>query len=450
MYTYEKQISRETGYELVIAGAGPAGCAAALSAGRAGVKTLLLEAGTRPGGIATSGMVSAFAPMSDGERPVAGGIALELNRALYSRGAFGPHVTPEFWEAAIQRWIPFRPEELALLYDELLAEAGVAVRYAVRAVDVDRDGDRIRGLVTAGVEGLSYIPGDLFIDATGDAQLTAAAGFPVRTAGRDTKRIMPPTLCALFAGIQWDEMEYSGSGNCPKDQQKRYEEALAEGRFSHNDKHLPGLYRIGPGLGMLNAGHLFNTDAVDGESLSAAYVKGRKLVREYLDFYRRSMPGCEEMQLVATAPLLGVRESRRIAGEYELSYEDYRTRRSFPDGIGRCAGSVDIHVYDDSEEEYRRYHSEFNTIDRNGPGDSFAIPFRAMLPKGAENLIVAGRSISTDVKVQGAVRIQPAATVMGEAAGTAATLALESKTTCRAIDIAMLRKRLVEGGAVLE
>ncbi len=106
--------------ELVIAGAGPAGCAAALSAARRGRKVLLLEAATRPGGMGTAGMVSSFAPMSDGERCVAGGIAQELVEALFEAGALGPQVTPDYWRKAHQRWVPFRPEELVVLYDSLL------------------------------------------------------------------------------------------------------------------------------------------------------------------------------------------------------------------------------------------------------------------------------------------------------------------------------------------
>jgi hypothetical protein len=280
--------------------------------------------------------------------------------------------------------------------------------------------------------------------------VASAAGCVVRRAGRDSPRIMPPTLCALFAGIDWNRMAMSPSGNCPDRQQIRLEQAIADGYFTHKDRHLPGLYRIAPGMGMMNAGHIFDTDAIDGSSLSRAYAYGRRLVREFLGFYREYIDGCQEMRLVSTAPLLGVRESRRIMGEYELVHADYQRRARFDDGIGLCSGSVDIHVYDDSPAEYERYRQEFETRDRQGPGESFGIPYGILVPKGATNLWVAGRCASTDLKVQGALRIQPAAAVMGQATGLAAALSLETGRSAVQLDIRELRSRLVRAGAILD
>lgn len=449
---YRTTLPVDDGWDLVVAGGGPAGAAAALAAGRHGLKTIVIEAGTRLGGMGTAGMVSSFAPMSDGARCVAGGIAQEVIETLHERGATGPHVTPEFWKAAVQRWVPFRPEELAYLWDQLLEQAGVRVRFGSRVVDVERSAEEgaLSGAVVADVEGLHCVRGRYFVDATGDAALSVFAGFPAWRAGTDTPNIMPPTLCGLFADVRWEDMELSPNGTQPLRQQQRLERAIEEGRFSRNDKHLPGLYRIGRHTGMMNAGHLFKTDAVDRESVSQAYRAGRKLIREYLDFYQRDIGGCEEMELVTTAPTLGVRESRRVQGEYVLNYDDFANRRRFDDGIGLCAGSVDIHVYDDSEEEYRRYYEEFQKTDRLGQGESFGIPYRSLLPKGSRNLWVAGRCISSDVKVQGALRIQPVAAVMGQAVGTAAMLALENGATVREVDTATLRDVLRDEGAVLE
>jgi len=448
---YSKELKMDRSYDLVVVGAGPAGAAAAVAAGKRGLSVLLLEAGTQVGGMGTSGMVSSFAPMSDGLRPIAGGLALYLVEELYRRKATGPQVDPSYWLSALQRWVPYRPEELALIWDELLEDAHVAVRYCSRVVDVlKNDEGLLDSLVVSDVTGLYAVGAKLFVDATGDAQLTAFAGFPTLRAGKDTKNIMPPTLCALFSDISWDSMRFSPSGNQPLRQQELLEKALSEHHFSHNDKHLPGLYRIGKSTGMMNAGHLFKTDALDRESLSQAYTKGRKLIREYLSFYKTYIPGCEDMDLLSSAPLLGVRESRRIVGEYVLNYEDYKERRRFDDSIGLCAGSVDIHIYDDTEEEYQRYFDEFNMRDRMQEGESLSIPYRALIPLGAQNLIVAGRCISTDVKVQGAVRIQPAATVMGEACGEAAALALQSGVSFPAVDVNRLQEVLLEREAILE
>jgi hypothetical protein len=449
--TYSRTIEVEQEFDLVIIGAGPAGAAAAVAAGRNGLSVLLLEAGSQAGGMGTAGMVSSFAPMSDGIRPIAGGLALYLVEELYRRKATGPQVTPEYWQRALQRWVPYKPEELALIWDELLKEANVTVRYCSRVVDVAMiDGSRLEYVVVADVTGLYGVTAKYFIDATGDAQVTYLAGFPTLRAGKDTEQIMPPTLCALFSDIKWDEMAISPSGNQPFRQQELLEQALQKHHFSHNDKHLPGLYRIGKAIGMMNAGHLFKTDALDRNSLSDAYSKGRRLIREYLAFYKEYFPGCAEMELLSTAALMGVRESRRIVGEYVLDYEDYQAKRRFDDGIGLCSGSVDIHIYDDSEDEYRRYYEEFNSRDRMQIGESLGIPYRALIPAGASNLIAAGRCISTDVKVQGAVRIQPAATVMGEASGEAVAMARRNGGTLGSINASELRDVLTRKGAVLD
>jgi hypothetical protein len=449
---YRKKLPVDDGWDLVVVGGGPAGAAAALAAGRYGLKTVVIEAETRLGGMGTAGMVSSFAPMSDGKRCVAGGIAQELVETLHERGATGPHITPDYWKASVQAWIPFQPEELVYLWDQLLQDAGVSVRFASRVVDVETTGEqgRLSGVIVADVEGLSCVRGKLFVDGTGDGSLARFAGFPTWRAGTDTPNIMPPTLCGLFSDVRWEKMELSRSGTQPARQQQRLEQAIAEGRFTQNDRHMPGLYRIGNHIAMMNAGHLFKTDAVDRDSLSNAFTKGRKLIREYIDFYRRDIEGCEDMNLVATAPALGVRESRRTEGEYVLSLADFTHRRRFEDGIGLCAGSVDIHVYDDSDEEYKRYSKEFKKTNRLGLGESFGIPYRSLVPKGADNLWVAGRCVSCDVKVQGALRIQPAATVMGQAVGTAASLIIGHDASIRDIDTNALRARLQEAGGVLE
>ncbi len=450
--SYQKRIPVETGWDLVVAGAGPAGASAALTAARKGLNVLLLEVDNRVGGMGTSGMISAFAPMSDGERCVAGGIAQELMEALYERGATGPQVTPAWWERSVQLWIPFQPEKLTLIWDELLEEAGVTVRFGSRVVDAElaEDGKTLTGVVVADVEGLSLVRADYFVDGTGDASLAVAAGYPAWRAGRDTDHIMAPTLCALYAGIDWESMDLEEHGTYPRRQQALLEQALADGWFQHSDRHFPGIYRIGRGLGMVNAGHIFDTDAVDKDSLSRAYIEGRKLVREYHGFFRAYVAGCEDMELVYTASLLGVRESRRIRGEYVLCYEDFATRRRFEDGIGLSAGSVDIHPYDESPEEYQRHIEEFAVRDKLGLGETVGLPYRSLLPRDSRNLWVAGRCVSSDVKVQGAIRIQPVAAVLGQAAGTAAWLARENKASAQDVDVATLRKMLRKDGAVLD
>ena len=450
-YRLERTLPAEGGWDVLVAGGGPAGAVAAVAAGRLGAKVLLVEATGCLGGMGTSGLVTAFDPMADGERSLVGGIMREVVEALYDRGELAPHVTPDFWRRRYHCWTPFRVEGYKLLLDELATGAGVEVRFFTRVIDADADASAgtVGGVVTHSVEGSRFVSAKTFIDATGDAVLADLCGAACREAGRDTPRIMPPTLCSLCAGIDWDKASPEGGSNCPADQQAYLEKALGDGHFSHHDRHLPGMFRVGSRLGMLNAGHVFGLNALRCGSLSGGMMRGRRLAQEYVAFYRKYVPGFENVEHVTTAPLMGVRESRRIVGEYELTYDDYLARRQFPDQIGVFNKAVDIHPYEDSDEEYQRFDREFRHSGRLGPGECYGIPYGMVVPRGWANLWVAGRCASSDVQVHGSLRVQPAAAMMGQAAGAAAVQSIRTGQPAGRLDTARLVHTLREQGACL-
>jgi hypothetical protein len=206
---------------------------------------------------------------------------------------------------------------------------------------------------------------------------------------------------------------------------------------------------IGDTLGFMNAGHLFHKDPLTVQGRSEGMQLGRRLVREYVDFFRRSVPGFENIELSATAALMGVRETRRIVGEYELNYDDYLARRQFPDQIGVFNGLVDIHVRDCSDAEYERFMEDMKGSGRMGPGECFGLPYGILVPKGSENLWVAGRCNSSDEKVHGTIRVMPPAGMMGQAAGTAAVQAIQEKQEACALDTEQLVKSLRQDGVYL-
>jgi len=443
-YRFTREIPAEEGYDLVVAGGGPAGTAAAVCAARLGAKVLLVEATGCLGGMGTSGLVTAFDPMANGERMLVGGLMREIVTAMHARGFLGPQVTEEFYNKRFQCWTPFRVEGYKLVLDELAAAAKVEVRFYTRVIEADANlaGHTLNGVVLQNVEGLRYVRAKTFVDATGDAVLTTLCGAPCREAGRDTPNIMPPTLCAQLGGIDWSRAK-------KVNQQALIEKALSEKFFSLKDRHVPGLFQVGETTGMLNAGHLFRMNAVQCRSLSEGMVRGRRLVQEYLAFYRKYVPGCENAELVTTGSLMGVRESRRIVGEYELNYNDYISQRQFPDQIGVYNAPVDIHVYDDSDAEYQRYHREYTQVGRLKTGQCFGIPYSILVPKGWRNLWVAGRCNSSDVRVHGSIRVQPAAAMMGQAAGTAAVQSVATGQPACGLDTAALVETLRRAGAYL-
>lgn len=425
-FNLQRQIPIDSPYDLVVCGGGPAGCSAAIAAARLGVKVLLVEGMGCLGGMGSSGLVTAFDPMANGEVGLVRGLMGEIVQTVHDRGFTGPQVTPDFWSKYYHCWTPFNAEGYKLILDEMCAAAGVEVRFFTRVIDVDVNDKSVNGVVLNNIEGHRYVPAKTFVDATGDAVLTNLCGAACREAGRDTLNIMPPTLCSVLTNINWHKAQKDLSETAATDQQKYLNQAVDDGFFSHTDRHMPGLYKISNSMAALNAGHVFKMNALNCRSLSDGMVRGRQLAQEYLAFFRKYVPGCEDMQHATTASLMGVRESRRIVGEYELNMNDYLARRQFPDQIGVFNKAVDIHVYDDSPAEYARFCEEFGNRGRLKPGECFGIPYGVLVPKGWRNLWVAGRCVSSDVQVHGSIRVQPAASMMGQAAGTAAVQSMKT------------------------
>ncbi len=441
-YSFQRKIPAGEVYDLVVAGGGPGGSAAAICAARLGAKVLLLEATGCLGGMGTSGLVSAWSDLADGSDMLVGGLMRELIETMHARGFFKPGIDPDRWRKELHGGMGFNAEGLKLLLDELCVAAGVELRFFTRVIDVDVSGKRVNGVIIHNIEGQRYIQARAFVDGTGDAVLADLCGAECRRAGQDTPHIMPPTLCSAQAGIDWTKFDYRG-------QQEAVFKGIEDGFFSQPDRHVPGLFPHGPTTGIMNAGHLFGMDALDCRSLSDGMIRGRQYAWEYVRFYREYLPGCEKMEFMATGSLMGVRESRRIVGEYELNHDDFTARRSFPDQIGIYNKSVDIHVYDCSDEQWERYRAEFLKRDRPGPGEYYGMPYGILVPRGWENLWVAGRCNSSDVKVSGAIRDQPACFMMGEAAGTAAVQSLQTGQPACDLDTAQLVETLRARGGRL-
>jgi glycine/D-amino acid oxidase-like deaminating enzyme len=199
-YKLVREIPIEDNYDVVIAGGGPAGSAAAISAARLGARVVLIEATGCMGGMGTSGLVAAFDPMADGKRMLVGGLMREIVEIMYERGFLSPHVYPDYWRKHYHHWTPFKPEGLKLILDELAVHAGVDVRFFTRVIDPDVEENRVNGVIVNNAEGYSYIRAKTFVDATGDAILAELCGAPCREAGRDTPRIMPAASMMGQAG----------------------------------------------------------------------------------------------------------------------------------------------------------------------------------------------------------------------------------------------------------
>lgn len=449
-----RDIPVDESYDVLVAGGGPAGAAAAICAARLGAKVLLAEANGCLGGMGTSSLVTTFGPMGDGERTLVGGFTRELIETMHQRGFLGPGVTPDFWHKHYNRWIPFHPEGLKRLLDEKTTEAGVDVRFFTRVIDAEVEGNRLVGAVISNVEGYRFIKAKAFIDATGDAALSALAGAECKVAGVDWPDTAPATLCSLYGGINWDDPAYGNDFSGIDEVKKRtktelLQQAIEDGHFSQVDRFMPGMNKLGKTIANLNAGHIFGLDGLDSKSLSEGMKKGREIAVEYTDFFRKYVPGCEEIEHLTTAPVMGVRDTRRIVGEFTLTIEDYTARREFPDQVCVYNRPPDNHPTNTSEEEYERFKREFDGNLKLARGASVGIPYSILVPKGWENLWVAGRCHSSGHQVHGSIRAQSAAYMMGQAAGTAAKQHIETGQPACDLDTEQLVLSLRAAGSYL-
>ena len=441
-YELKREIAIDEGYDIVVAGGGPAGTAAAVCAARLGAKVMLVEALGCLGGLGTSGIVAAFGPMANGEVQFAKGFIGEVIETLHERGYTAHDANPEGWRKKYHTWTRYNVEGLKLVLDELAEAAGVDVRFFTKVIDADVDSERnVKGVVISNVEGYRYIKAKAFVDATGDAVVADLCGTECRVAYRDTDRAMPPTLTSLWANCDWDRVE---KGKI----QGLLEKAVDEGHFSQWDKHFPGMNRMDKTTGYLNGGHLFKTNGLRSEEVSKAMIRGRKLVLEFEAFMKKYVPGFEDMEITATSSLLGLRETRNIIGEAMITKEDFIAKRQFPDQIGVYNRFMDVHVYDTTPEEYERFESYCENY-RLGEGNVLGLPYGILVPKGFKNLWVAGRCVSSDTQVLGTIRAQPCCSIMGQAAGTAAVQSVKTGQPACELNTEALRETLRTQGVYL-
>jgi hypothetical protein len=451
-YNFTRTIPIEDSYDVLVCGGGPAGAAAAVCAARQGAKVLLVEATGCLGGMSTSGLVATFGPMGDGTKTLVGGFTRELIETMHARGFLGPEVTPEFWITHYNRWIPFDPEALKRMLDEYCVDAGVDIRYFTRVIDADCKGHAVEGAIISNIEGLTYVRAKTFIDATGDAVLAAACKVPCKIAGQDWPHA-PATVCTMFSGLNWDHPAYNGNrGTDAVREQVKQEflpQANADGHFTKPDHFIAGMKKVGAVTGNLNAGHIYGLDGLNAKSLSDGMIYGRNLAVEYRDFYRKYVPGCERIEIAATSPVMGVRDTRRIIGEFELTFADYKAGRQFADQVAVYNRPADVHATNSSKEEHEKFMEKMHGEQKLAKGKSVGIPYSILVPRGWENLWVAGRCHSSETEVHGSIRAQSAAFMMGQAAATAAVQSMATGQPACDLDTAQLVETLRAHGSYL-
>ena len=428
--------------DVFVAGGGPTGMAAGVTAARQGARVFLAEGQGCFGGMGTAAGLPMFCEPTDGVHVTTAGFGTEVYERLIAAGGTAPETRGKPLGSYL---FSFNCETLKRVYDALALASGMQFSFYTQFLDVVAGDGVVTHAICSGKSGLFVVRARLFVDATGDGDLCARAGSSFEK-GDARGEMQPPTLLSLWGDIDWEKANRS---DCGVWQQEKHLPRAFQGKvFTVEDRHLPGMIPIGPHAAWGNIGHLFGTDGTDEVSLTRALLRGRQLLLEYERFYREYLSGYEQMQLLGTGALLGVRETRRITGDYVLNLADFKRRAVFPDEIGRFSYPVDLHATRPDRETFAAFEKEFAEL-RYQLGENYGIPYRCLTPAGLDNVLVAGRCISCDRHIQGSLRVMPGCFITGQAAGMAAALAVEKGGTTRQVSVPELQARLAKMGAFL-
>lgn len=440
--------------DVLVLGAGPAGFSAAISSARQGARTILVEQHGFPGGMATAGLVGPFMTCYDAkaQRQIITGVFDELVKRLEAVGGaihpskVGPGTSYSgFITKGHSNVTPFDPEAMKMVMLEMLQESGVELLLHTRFIDTIMSGEHLDGVILHAKSGLFALKADVVVDCTGDGDVAVSAGCPSVLGRAHDQFMQPATMVFRIYNVDSDRVKAYIHENREKIGRPFHgpfswlvEEARARGEWEIQRSEI-GMYETStPGVWRINTTRVTGINGASGEDLTRAELEGRKQVQVVLDFLRRNVPGCEDAQLMDTAAVIGIRETRHIIGDYVVTKEDLLNGVLFDDAIMIAANSMDIH-------SDQAGGGEYVSIDK----DWYSIPFRALLPLNSKNLLIAGRAISATSEAASAFRVMPCCMAMGQAAGTAAALAVQRGLTLRQIDTKQLRELLIEQGVTL-
>lgn len=436
-----------TEHDVVVCGAGPAGVAAAIAAARGGARTLLLERYGFAGGAATMMLVNPIAgheyrePGTAATRSLILGLFAEVFSRLHAVGGFGSAMTaPAFDE-----------ERLKLIYDDLLAQAGVEVLYHRDLCGAQRDGDRVQAVESRGKDGSATHRGAVFIDGTGDGDLAALAGCRHRI-GRDADGLCQAmTTCFRMAGVDKEGMiaelrrrgdpVHHRTGRALVD--ARFQAARAAGRLDYPHREWVHFYdHPRPGILHFNMTRMVRLSGLSAADLTRAEVGCRRQAGQLADWLVAEAPWFAGAWLDRLAVQVGVRETRHIEGLYTMSAQDITGARKFPDGIARSCYFIDIHspTGPGFDHEVAGGKGAVAQSYRVPEGDWYEVPYRSLVPQGVRNLLVPCRALSASHEAAAAVRVMATMHATGEAAGRAAAMAVAGGTDPATIDGSDVRR----------
>jgi hypothetical protein len=410
---------------VIVCGAGAAGIAAACGAAKTGASTLLVERYGYSGGTPIAAMIPSFdasQSCQDTSRMVVAGIRLDLMDEVHRLGGGATADNPP--EALV-----FHPDIMKVAMDRVLARYGAKTLYYSTVIDVLRDGHSVNGVEVALRDGRGRLHAKILVDATGDADLAFFAGAPWRQDASLQALTHHFRLGNLRGSLDWRELE----NTCREAMERAYASGAAE-RFGG-----PWVIRVNDAEFSVNSTRVFG-NPVDPVEMTNCEIQAREDMIEIWRILRDGVPELKDSYIVSGAPQLHIRESRKIIGEYILEESDVLNSARFDDAIAVGAWPVDIHPTDG----FVGVHPHKET-----PPSPYEIPYRCLVPLEIDNLLVAGKPISTTHRAHGSTRVPGTSLATGHAAGVAAALCAQSGVTPRALSPELLRERLRAQGAII-
>jgi hypothetical protein len=407
--------------DLCVIGGSATGVAAAVAAARLGARVAIVELNGFFGGVATASLVNIWHSIKDlsGKQQIIGGLTTEIIERLQRRGA------------VLMRKLHFllNTEMLKLELDQLVLEAGVRpFLHAMFVAPVVKD-NCVTAAIIEDKSGRRAIRARHFIDASGDADLAMRMGLPVYR--RDS--LQPPTTCCILRELDGIRKKYPKFNLHTAVFDAKYPQAIRQGYAW--SATVPGA----TGLEMLAGTRVFGADCSDADQLTQAELEGRRQVRSVCELLREHFMDGKGFPLAWLPAKIGIRETRHVHCLHTLTTDEILTGKRFPDAIGNGTYPIDVHSA----------HGAGITLRPLKDAPFYQIPLSALVPKGAKNVLIAGRSIDADEGAFGAVRVMVNCNQMGQAAGTAAWLALQSDVAVDALDTSKLRQTLKSQGAII-
>lgn len=414
-------------YDLIVVGGGLTGVGAAVAASRNGMKVLLLEKNGYLSGAACNNFVTPFMPYHvriNGEKKmIAAGFFAEIIEELKKMDGYCEYISC------------FNEEYLKLVLDRFVKKENMDALFHALVSNVEVNDGKITGVKTQFKGQEHTFNAKYFIDCTGDANIAAMANCPFRLGREEDSLCQPMTLCFRMSNI--DKALYKAEKN---DMNNLFVQYQQEGKISIPREKILNFDHSAPGVIHFNTTRIIKKNPTDIYDISKAEMEAREQMYELFMFLKDNFQSCKNATLLSSAPEIGVRESRRICGEYTITVDDLKAFTKFEDGIAACNYDIDIH----NPSGTGTSHFYFKD------GEYYTIPYRCLLPKGIKNLLVAGRCVSATHEAQASLRTMPTCTIMGQAAGTAAFIAkADNVELVRDIDTYKLKETLKANGAFI-